>query len=352
MGTEENGNATTEFFPPRWSVATKPCDYCKSAAAQLFCLVDSAFMCMGCDAKLHAVNKIFSPHARAWLCGICEQSPSTVTCKADAAALCVTCDCDIHSANTLACRHKRSPVVPFYATAETVVKSTAATSLLVPLNHHGSDTVSVGESESKTRIAIEEPWTLSNPEACKVSTEGPDLNSVEFLFPDSDHFLDLEYPAASIDMGVQQHHSSGTDSIVPVQSIKPCVPEQGIEFDFARSEIKLYKNSYAAHSLTHSVSSSSLEVGVVPDGSSISDISYPSSMDREARVLRYREKRKNRKFQKTIRYASRKAYAEKRPRIKGRFAKRNEVDSEIDHMFSSRSTGFMADVGSGVIPSF
>lgn len=48
--------------------------------------------------------------------------------------------------------------------------------------------------------------------------------------------------------------------------------------------------------------------------------------DREARVLRYREKRKNRKFQKTIRYASRKAYAETRPRIKGRFAKRSQHD--------------------------
>lgn len=39
-------------------------------------------------------------------------------------------------------------------------------------------------------------------------------------------------------------------------------------------------------------------------------------MAREARVLRYKEKRKNRKFEKTIRYASRKAYAESRPRIK------------------------------------
>ncbi|CAI5992528.1 unnamed protein product, partial [Closterium sp. NIES-64] len=40
------------------------------------------------------------------------------------------------------------------------------------------------------------------------------------------------------------------------------------------------------------------------------------AMAREARVMRYREKRKNRKFEKTIRYASRKAYAESRPRVK------------------------------------
>lgn len=40
---------------------------------------------------------------------------------------------------------------------------------------------------------------------------------------------------------------------------------------------------------------------------------------------RYQEKRKRRTFEKTIRYQSRKAYAEVRPRIKGRFATREEV---------------------------
>ncbi|KAL3130722.1 hypothetical protein ABBQ38_000070 [Trebouxia sp. C0009 RCD-2024] len=48
-------------------------------------------------------------------------------------------------------------------------------------------------------------------------------------------------------------------------------------------------------------------------------------MAREARVARYREKRKRRTFEKTIRYESRKAYAEVRPRIKGRFATKDEV---------------------------
>lgn len=85
-----------------------------------------------------------------------------------------------------------------------------------------------------------------------------------------------------------------------------------------------------------------MEVGVVPDGNTMSETSNCSyskvppvtvtvtaqfsAADREARVLRYREKRKNRKFEKTIRYASRKAYAEARPRIKGRFAKRTDPD--------------------------
>jgi hypothetical protein len=59
---------------------------------------------------------------------------------------------------------------------------------------------------------------------------------------------------------------------------------------------------------------------------------------------RYREKRKRRKFEKTIRYASRKAYAEVRPRIKGRFAKREEVQAfqaAQVHMHASTATAGM-----------
>ena len=63
--------------------------------------------------------------------------------------------------------------------------------------------------------------------------------------------------------------------------------------------------------------------------------------NREARVLRYKERRKSRRFDKTIRYASRKVYAESRPRIKGRFAKRSQ--SSIDELTS--------DCGFGVVPS-
>ena len=117
-------------------------------------------------------------------------------------------------------------------------------------------------------------------------------------------------------------------------------------------------------SISKSVSSSSVEIeaGVVPDhNAAMADVSnnhhhhqstadaYPHpvlGLDREARVLRYREKRKNRKFEKTIRYASRKAYAETRPRIKGRFAKRTEIDVEVDDAFISPDSSY------GVVPSY
>ncbi|KAL6969850.1 hypothetical protein U1Q18_029565 [Sarracenia purpurea var. burkii] len=50
---------------------------------------------------------------------------------------------------------------------------------------------------------------------------------------------------------------------------------------------------------------------------------------REARVLRYREKRRTRLFSKKIRYEVRKLNAEKRPRMKGRFVKRTNFAGPV-----------------------
>ena len=60
-----------------------------------------------------------------------------------------------------------------------------------------------------------------------------------------------------------------------------------------------------------------------------SPLEDPSS-NRKEKVKRYLEKKKNRKFQKTVRYASRKAYAEVRPRVKGRFVKRESAQAEAE----------------------
>eukprot|EP00803_Ostreobium_quekettii_P003231 evm.model.scf_3976EXC.1 EVM.evm.TU.scf_3976EXC.1 scf_3976EXC:5954-7192(-) len=54
-----------------------------------------------------------------------------------------------------------------------------------------------------------------------------------------------------------------------------------------------------------------------------------SLVDRKARVARYREKRKHRSFENKIRYTSRKLYAENRPRIKGRFARPDELEAYL-----------------------
>ncbi|KAK8683101.1 hypothetical protein V6N13_039169 [Hibiscus sabdariffa] len=347
-----------------WGMATKMCDLCKSTAAAIFCRVDSAFMCLNCDSRVHSgANKLGSARrARVWMCEVCEQAPAAVTCKADAAALCVTCDADIHSANPLARRHERVPVEPFFDSADSIVKSSAFSFLVPTADHDVADCCRQEDAEEGGS------WLLPNPKLAMETNEvkaGGDL-----FFSEMDPFIDFEYQ--NMFQVQHDHYNAATDSVVPVQT-KPVINNENcFEIDFCRSKPPTF--SFQTRSLSHSVSSSSLDVGVVPDGNSMSDMSYsfgptmtdssgPMSatttssqaggMDREARVLRYREKRKNRKFEKTIRYASRKAYAESRPRIKGRFAKRTQTDNDVDIIFNSGSAaGFMPDTQFGLVPSF
>ncbi|XP_042506629.1 transcription factor GHD7-like [Macadamia integrifolia] len=53
-----------------------------------------------------------------------------------------------------------------------------------------------------------------------------------------------------------------------------------------------------------------------------------SSVDREAKILRYKEKKAMRNYEKQVRYESRKKYAEIRPRVRGRFAKTSESEQQ------------------------
>lgn len=107
---------------------------------------------------------------------------------------------------------------------------------------------------------------------------------------------------------------------------------------------------------------SSSEVAVVPDALAAGVPTAPAvasrGKEREARLMRYREKRKNRRFDKTIRYASRKAYAETRPRIKGRFAKRGSAEADDEVLLEHEEgapfspTVSAAAASDGVVPSF
>ncbi|XP_078443587.1 zinc finger protein CONSTANS-LIKE 4-like [Wolffia australiana] len=306
-----------------WGMAVRECDSCKHSPAVLFCRADSAFLCGVCDTKVHGANKFASRHERVWLCEVCEQAPAAVTCKADAAMLCTACDADIHSANPLAQRHERFAVVPFYDSP--AVKSADANGTLNP-----SD-----EQDHLHEAPAQVP------------------KAAEYFFSDVDPYLDLDY-ASSVDPRYDQ-----TDSVVPVQAktaatavgspVPAMVAVDGcVDLDYRRP-----KPAYGAYSL------SSSDAGVVPDGSAMSDVTYPyarsnggpamGEADREARLMRYREKRKSRKFEKTIRYASRKAYAETRPRIKGRFAKRTKNGEE--NVYGAPSD-IIAEAEYGVVPSF
>ncbi|GFP99796.1 zinc finger protein constans-like 5 [Phtheirospermum japonicum] len=330
-----------------WSLTAKPCDSCKAAPASAFCHADSAFLCASCDAEIHGAS---ARHARVPVCDVCERAPAAVTCKADAAALCVACDGDIHSANPLARRHERLPVVPFFDAVSAAKSSVSAT----------AEEFSEEEAEAAS-------WLLPDPNSKFGSGSGsPEYKPAEYLFGETDPYLDLDLlpgnQKSNYHGGVSDEEKQfSSDGVVPDQGkneygsghypnlVVDGFPAYGVDYPGSKP---LIMYNFTSQSISQSVSSSSLDVGVVPDHNAMADVSknetdIPTRVygaDREARVLRYKEKRKNRKFEKTIRYASRKAYAETRPRVKGRFAKRS--DHEVDSFIAAPDTSY------GVVPSF
>ncbi|KAG2713931.1 hypothetical protein I3760_03G002300 [Carya illinoinensis] len=352
------------------------CDTCRSAACTVYCRADSAYLCTGCDARIHAANLVASRHERVWVCEACERAPAAFICKADAASLCTACDADIHSANPLAGRHHRVPILPISGCLPGPPAADPVDGFLA--HDDGDETI---DEEDEDEAAS---WLLLNP----VKNNYNQNNG--FLFGgEVDEYVDfVEYNSCAdqnqfedqYNHHQQQHYavpqkSYGGDSVVPVQNgdMKAQLHHQPQQQDFQLGlDFESSKSTYSYHgSSSHSVSVSSMDVGVVPESTMIDiSISHPRTpkgtidlfsgppllmthqltpLDREARVLRYREKKKTRKFEKTIRYASRKAYAETRPRIKGRFAKRTDIEVEVDRMFS---TTLMAETGYGIVPSF
>ncbi|CAA0828331.1 Zinc finger protein CONSTANS-LIKE 2 [Striga hermonthica] len=271
---------------------------------------------------------------QALLCEACESAPAVFLCKADAASLCTACDAEIHSVNPLARRHHRVPISPPAEEDDEV----ASWLLLNPLKGGGDPAEFCGE-------VVDDYFDLGDFGSCHVSGEGKYNDGGEQGYANG---------SAVQDKG----GFGGGDRVVPIQ----------LGLDYESSNVGY---GYPA-TIPHTISLSPLDVDAVPESTMSGNLdphtrppnraidlftgpllqipAQLSPMERQARVLRYREKKKTRKFEKTIRYASRKAYAETRPRIKGRFAKRTEsVDVEVDQMFCS---SVMGEVGYGIVPSF
>ena len=306
---------------------TKVCNTCRSAACTVYCRADSAYLCATCDAQVHAANLLASRHERVRVCEACERAPAAFFCKADAASLCIACDSQVHLANPLARRHQRVPILPVSSMATN--HSSETTAMTDPEN-----IVVMGqEEEDETEVAS---WLLP-------SSEKNNNNSLDLVDCQQDY-------------NVVPRSRYARDGVVPLQveESKAHVHHEQHNFQFGFTNV-----SSGCHMVSLVLESTSSDTTVLlhsPSPKAATDqlpdpsIQIFSPGEREARVMRYREKKKTRKFEKRVRYASRKAYAETRPRIKGRFVKREEVDAEAE-ADQGFPTMIMFNTGYGVVPS-
>nr|AIP90460.1 HD1 [Oryza sativa] len=380
VGGEGGGGGEGSGCP--WA---RPCDGCRAAPSVVYCRADAAYLCASCDARVHAANRVASRHERVRVCEACEQAPAALACRADAAALCVACDVQVHSANPLARRHQRVPVAPLPAI------TIPATSVLAEAVVATATVLGGKDEEVDSWIILSKDSNNNN------NNNNSNSSNNGMYFGEVDEYFDLvgynsyydnriennqdqqygmheqqEQQQQQQEMQKEFAEKEGSECVVPSQITMLSEQQHsgyGVVGADQAASMTAGVSAYT-DSISNSISFSSMEAGIVPDSTVIdmpnSSILTPagainlfsgpslqmslhfSSMDREARVLRYREK-KARKFEKTIRYETRKAYAEARPRIKGRFAKRSDVQIEVDQMFS---TAALSDSSYGTVPWF
>ncbi|XP_076891398.1 zinc finger protein CONSTANS-LIKE 2-like [Bidens hawaiensis] len=304
------------------------CDACRLNSSTIFCEAELAYLCTGCDSQVHDGNKLSLRHKRVFVCEACEQAPAALICKADAASLCTTCDAVIHSATPLSQRHHRVPVMPF--------SGPVYGQEFEPQDDLEGQLDNEDEDEAASWLIFDSP--------VKDNQNG-------------DEYLDLVDYNSCQDTQQLNYGGCDADGVVPViQSLEVNKHHDqfhnqkfqfGVEYERSNGDYEFHASHVQSVSISSVPDSSITEVSIsnvrTQKGTSDQFSRSPSTqmakqltpMDREARVLRYCEKKKTRKFEKIIRYASRKAYAETRPRIKGRFAKGTDVDIEMDQVFST-----------------
>ncbi|XP_054822705.1 zinc finger protein CONSTANS-LIKE 2-like [Prosopis cineraria] len=327
------------------------CDSCRVSASTLYCHTDSAYLCSSCDGQIHSPRYPCWPHHRVQLCGACENAPVAFTCKADDASLCVNCDFEIHSANPIASRHNRVPVSPL----SRIPNDNVATPEDQPNYEVVDNSVSskeMDEREADSWLLLDSADTIDSQvdDGFMFGESEDDHHAYMGLVEECDSSIKLKNFQEDRDQEQQamtfSEEMNESDSVVPVQT-KQLQPkqQQNMYFNMEKKPSRVAFTNYALN--CRSVAVPYMDAPVLQRGTA-SDMAgyrfgkgteiFPSGsvpmqihfgqMNRKAGVEKYREKKKSRKFEKRIRYAYRKAYAEKRPRVKGRFVKRQELTSD------------------------
>ncbi|KAF7806304.1 CONSTANS-like 2 protein [Senna tora] len=338
------------------------CESCRVSASTLYCHTDSAFLCCSCDERIHAMGSPCWPHHRVQICGACENAPAAFTCKADDASLCINCDFEIHSANPIASRHNRVPLSPLPHDV-TPAATTTTDHEEQRNNNNNYEVVENNKSSQEMDEREADSWLLLDSETIEsqVVDDG-------FMFGETEEEVGVvecdssnkfqEHPR---DHQTHSFSEDQSDSVVPIQSVESHQSHQQLQQQQQQHQQNMYFNmeqdpsrvpftNYPSNCpTTGGVAYMDAHVPVVgrargkisemcgggysrygnPNGTVSMQMQFAGEMNRKAGVEKYREKKKSRKFEKRIRYAYRKAYAEKRPRVKGRFAKRQDLPSSL-----------------------
>ncbi|XP_051214332.1 zinc finger protein CONSTANS-LIKE 13 [Lolium perenne] len=356
------------------------CDYCSEARAAVYCRADSARLCLPCDRLVHAANAVCSRHARAPLCAACLSAGAVF--RSSAGFLCSNCDfgrardaggplgsdrCTVQPYTGRPTAHDLAALlgVPDFEKPKAARADEgwwdiwdephvfSMEDLIVPTTSvHGFQplvTPSSPKNQSSPDGKANEEVIKQLRELAEADGGGGQIAPREEA-EQAPHQLPSWTPSQYIDengnFAVENNHEVTTmptpgyenggwnngnyhalndackteyeHEQAPVSSAEACLSSfvQMSELCPSMSNGSVMDDSHQANP------SSGMPVQAFPKRGTFDVVAGP---ERDIVISRYKEKRRTRRFDKQVRYESRKARADSRLRIKGRFAKANQI---------------------------
>ncbi|KAK7337399.1 hypothetical protein VNO77_17970 [Canavalia gladiata] len=339
----------------------RACDYCGHSTALLYCRADSAKLCFSCDREVHSTNQLFSKHTRTLLCDACDHSPATILCSTETSVLCQNCDWEKHNPS-LSSLHERRPLEGFTGCP-------SVTELLTIVGFRDIGKKALLSSPHQTAL----PGFLDSEIDEAISDffvwDAPSVVSLDDLISSSassHHFQAMEVPPLPKNRKAAcgRHKEEILGQLRELAKSEPLDPEEqfvqsgNLSTGFERDlEADIFSHEWHRENgepmyqvvppdpslgvcteevpLKHSTSAIG-EIHTYGNDGGRPSISLKSetlpttpkavpcelaSQERDSALLRYKQKKKTRRYDKHIRYESRKVRAESRVRVKGRFAK-------------------------------
>ncbi|KAL1542671.1 zinc finger protein CONSTANS-LIKE 13-like [Salvia divinorum] len=328
------------------------CDFCNESKALLYCGADSAKLCFSCDREVHSTNPLFEKHNRSLLCDSCSSSPSSIFCCTQSAVLCQNCDWEIHS--SFGSIHDRRPLEGF-----TGCPSVTELLRFLGLQDLGKKKLDLGAGnddefldmlvwETPTVVTLDDlivansyddsapafqatglpPFPKNRNASCGKHKEEifSQLHEMAKKDPNYSGFFE-----AYVENNQPQETAKCPNAKVEPASVGDWCFVGGVEDegfpstyfgDFSEmSHLVPDKDSDPGDGAGFGNGLGEIQPCVPVDSHAFQLPPTLNNQERDSALSRYKEKKKTRRYDKHVRYESRKVRAESRIRIKGRFAK-------------------------------
>ncbi|XP_071736700.1 zinc finger protein CONSTANS-LIKE 10-like [Rutidosis leptorrhynchoides] len=373
------------------------CDYCHEARSMIYCSSDEAYLCLSCDRNIHSANALSKRHSRTLVCDKCNSQPAFVRCVDEKLSLCQNCDLEGHNGFNSAFGSHNHEALNCYSGCPSAVElssiwSFMSDSVTDSTCEQEMRLMTIADDKKHQNLSAEveghdlknanQQANLKDKFTSKVSgTKGGEksiddgfyddftmdevdlsIENYEVLFGvgnnDPEHLfakdgIDSLFGAKetsvseSVCHGAKEswtEHGSGVQpaysNAASAESLRSCKTEPNPCYERQWSNISFSSQTWESTATATATAGDYQDCGastmlLMGEPPPAHDSTNPSGIRNDA-VLRYKEKKKNRKFEKRVRYATRKERADVRKRVKGRFVKVGEA-YDYDPMSQTRS---------------